>query len=67
MMSITVYRLQLTRHRQLVGARLTALQTVNVLRQVVATAHFATIEELIDLLKTVGQQLQDAQPKGKYL
>lgn len=56
---------ELTRHRQLVGARLTALHTVNVLRQVVATAQFATIEELIDLLKTVGQQLHDAQPKGK--
>ena len=47
------------------GARLTALQTVNVLRQVVATAQFSTIEELINLLKAAGQQLQDAQPKGK--
>ncbi|KAF8590077.1 nagb/rpia/CoA transferase-like protein [Ramaria rubella] len=53
------------RRRQLVGARLTALQTVNVLRQVVATAQFSTIEELIDLLKSVGQQLQDAQPKER--
>lgn len=52
-------------HRQLLGARPTALQTVNVLRQVIATAQFSTIEELIDLLKAVGQQLQTAQPKGR--
>jgi len=53
------------RRRQLVGARLTALKTVHVLRQVIATAQFSSIGELIDLLKAAGRQLQNAQPKER--
>jgi len=51
------------RRRQLVGARLTALQTANILIQVVASAQFSTIDDLIWQLRETGRQLQDAQPK----
>jgi translation initiation factor eIF-2B subunit beta len=40
------------------------LETVLVLRQVITKARFSTIEELIELIKSVGRKLVEAQPKG---
>lgn len=52
--------------RQIVGARCTALQTAQVLRQVMSASEFSSVEEALEILKKVGQQLQKAQPKGTF-
>lgn len=49
---------------QLVGAHATAMETVLLLRQIVSTARFSSIEQLIDTVKGVGRKLIAAQPKG---
>lgn len=48
------------------GSRRTALETVDVLSQVITNARFANIDELIELIKSVGRRLVEAQPKGAY-
>ncbi|TFY57004.1 hypothetical protein EVJ58_g7292 [Rhodofomes roseus] len=50
-------------HRQIVGSREAALETVLVLRQVVAKARFSNIDQLVSLLREVGKRLAEAQPK----
>lgn len=50
--------------RQVIGSRQTALETVLLLRQVVASAKFNSIEQLIGMVKGVGKRLIEAQPKG---
>ncbi|KAF9817847.1 hypothetical protein IEO21_03189 [Rhodonia placenta] len=51
------------RRRQVVGSREAALETVLVLRQVVARARFSNIDQLVSLLRDVGKRLAEAQPK----
>ena len=52
--------------RQVVGSREAALETVLVLRQVVAKARFTNIDQLVSLLRDVGKRLAEAQPKGAF-
>jgi translation initiation factor eIF-2B subunit beta len=52
-------------HRQLVGSREAAIETVLLLRQVVSTAKFSSINQLVGMVKGVGRRLVEAQPKGK--
>jgi translation initiation factor eIF-2B subunit beta len=47
-----------------VGSRVAALETVLVVRQVVTKAKFSNINQLIDIIRTVGRKLVEAQPKG---
>jgi len=49
---------------QVQGSRETALETVLVLRQVVSKARFQNIEQLVKIIRGVGQILVRAQPKG---
>ncbi|EGN95551.1 hypothetical protein SERLA73DRAFT_186627 [Serpula lacrymans var. lacrymans S7.3] len=51
------------RRRQVVGSRETALETVLVLRQVVSKARFSNIDQLVEVIRSVGRKLVDAQPK----
>lgn len=53
--------------RQVVGARATALETVLLLRQIVSSAKFNSLEQLVAIVKVAGKQLVQAQPKGKLL
>ncbi len=50
--------------RQVCGSRQAALETLFVLQKVVAEARFSQIEELLDLVKSIGARLVKAQPKG---
>jgi len=50
--------------RQVVGSRATALETLLVLRQVVSKARFSNIDQLVEIIRSVGRRLVDAQPKG---
>lgn len=50
--------------RQVVGSRATALETLLVLRQVVSKARFSNMEQLVEIIRSVGRRLVDAQPKG---
>ncbi|KAI6109708.1 hypothetical protein F5141DRAFT_1004476 [Pisolithus sp. B1] len=52
------------RRRQVVGSQQTALETVLVLRQVVSKARFSNIDQLVDVIRSVGRKLVEAQPKG---
>jgi translation initiation factor eIF-2B subunit beta len=49
-----------------VGSRPTAIETLLVLRQVITKARFANFEQLVDIIKSVGQKLVEAQPKGVF-
>jgi len=51
------------RRRQVVGSRETALETILVLRQVVSKARFSNIDQLVEIIRSVGRKLVDAQPK----
>ncbi|KAK1217400.1 GCD complex subunit gcd7 [Marasmius sp. AFHP31] len=51
------------RRRQIVGSRATALETLLVLRQVVSKARFSNIEQLVEIIRSVGRRLVEAQPK----
>ncbi|KAF8163534.1 hypothetical protein B0H34DRAFT_781223 [Crassisporium funariophilum] len=51
------------RRRQVVGSRATALETLLVLRQVIAKARFSSLEQLVEIIRGVGRRLVDAQPK----
>lgn len=51
-------------HSQVVGSRETALETILVLRQVVSKARFSNIDQLVEIIRSVGRKLVDAQPKG---
>ncbi|KAI0306412.1 nagb/rpia/CoA transferase-like protein [Multifurca ochricompacta] len=51
------------RRRQVVGSRETALETALVLRQVVSKARFQNINQLVEIIRSVGQKLIEAQPK----
>jgi len=51
------------RRRQVCGSRQAALETLFVLQKVVAEARFSQIEELLDLVKSIGARLVKAQPK----
>ncbi|KAF5373943.1 hypothetical protein D9758_000731 [Tetrapyrgos nigripes] len=51
------------RRRQVVGSRQSALETLLVLRQVVSRARFSNVEQLVELIRSVGRRLVDAQPK----
>lgn len=53
--------------RQVVGSRATALETVILIRQVVASARFSTIEQLVGIIQGVGKRIQAAQPQGANL
>ena len=59
--------LMLATARQVVGSRETALETVLVLRQVVTKARFQNINQLVEIIRSVGQKLIEAQPKGAPL
>jgi translation initiation factor eIF-2B subunit beta len=50
--------------RQIVGSRAAALETLLVLRQVVSKARFSNMDQLVEIIRTVGRRLVDAQPKG---
>jgi len=50
--------------RQVVGSRKTALETALVLRQVVSKARFQNITQLVEIIRSVGRKLIEAQPKG---
>ncbi|KAG1832254.1 hypothetical protein EV424DRAFT_1640965 [Suillus variegatus] len=52
------------RRRQVVGSRETALETVLVLRQVISKARFSNIDQLVEIIRSVGRKLVEAQPKG---
>ncbi|KIY43510.1 nagb/rpia/CoA transferase-like protein [Fistulina hepatica ATCC 64428] len=51
------------RRRQIVGSRAAALETTLLLRQVVSKARFHSIDELIEIIRSVGRRLVAAQPK----
>jgi len=51
--------------RQVVGSRQSALETVLVLRQVVSKARFSNFEQLVEIIRSVGRRLVEAQPKGE--
>ncbi|PSR81497.1 hypothetical protein PHLCEN_2v6355 [Hermanssonia centrifuga] len=51
--------------RQVIGSREAALETVRVLRQVVSKARFSNIDQLVNLIRSVGKRLVEAQPKGQ--
>ncbi|KAG7092699.1 hypothetical protein E1B28_009030 [Marasmius oreades] len=51
------------RRKQVVGSRATALETLLVLRQVVSKARFSNIDQLVEIIRSVGRRLVDAQPK----
>ncbi|KAG6855955.1 hypothetical protein H0H87_009072 [Tephrocybe sp. NHM501043] len=51
------------RRRQVVGSRATALETLLVLRQVVSKARFSNMEQLVEIIRSVGRRLVEAQPK----
>ncbi|KAK0211020.1 eukaryotic translation initiation factor 2B beta subunit [Desarmillaria ectypa] len=51
------------RRRQVVGSRASALETLLVIRQVVAKARFSNFEQLVDIIRSVGRRLVEAQPK----
>ncbi|KAF8710472.1 eIF-2B alpha beta delta subunits family, partial [Rhizoctonia solani] len=51
------------RRRQITGAHDTAVETVLLLRQVVSTARFSSIDQLLDMIRSVGTRLVAAQPK----
>jgi translation initiation factor eIF-2B subunit beta len=51
------------RRRQVVGSRPAALETLLLLRQVVSKARFSNIEQLVDIIRSVGRRLVQAQPK----
>lgn len=51
------------RRRQVKGSRETALETVLVLRQVVSKARFSNIDQLVEIIRSVGRKLVEAQPK----
>jgi translation initiation factor eIF-2B subunit beta len=53
--------------RQVVGSRQTALETALVLRQVVSKARFQNISQLVEIIRSVGRKLIEAQPKGASL
>ncbi|KZS88358.1 eukaryotic translation initiation factor 2B subunit 2 [Sistotremastrum niveocremeum HHB9708] len=50
------------RRRQIVGSRLTAIETLLVLRQYITKAKFTTIDQLIQKIKGIGARLVAAQP-----
>jgi translation initiation factor 2B subunit (eIF-2B alpha/beta/delta family) len=56
--------LDLCRCRQLVGSHAVALETVKLLRQVVAAARWPSFDSLVEHLNNIGKKLQEAQPKG---
>jgi len=51
------------RRRQVVGSRETALETALVLRQIVSKARFQNITQLVEIIRSVGRKLIEAQPK----
>ncbi|KAJ1309593.1 hypothetical protein OPQ81_006366 [Rhizoctonia solani] len=51
------------RRRQVTGAHDTAVETVLLLRQVVSTARFSSIDQLLAMIRGVGTRLVAAQPK----
>lgn len=51
--------------RQIVGSRKAALETLIVLRQVVSKARFSNIEQLVEIIRSAGRRLVEAQPKGE--
>jgi len=51
------------RRRQVVGSRRAALETLLVLRQVVSKARFTNIDQLVEIIRSVGRRLVEAQPK----
>ncbi|KAG8693486.1 GCD complex subunit gcd7 [Ceratobasidium sp. 394] len=51
------------RRRQVTGAHDTAVETVLLLRQVVSTARFSSLAQLLAMLRSVGTRLVAAQPK----
>lgn len=50
--------------RQVVGSRAAALETLLVLRQVIAKARFSNLEQLVAVIRDAGRRLVEAQPKG---
>ena len=48
----------------MIGSNQTALETALLLRIVVSNAKFKTIDELLEIVKSVGQLLTNSQPKG---
>ncbi|KAG6837272.1 bifunctional tryptophan synthase trp1 [Arthromyces matolae] len=51
------------RRRQVIGSRAAALETLLVLRQVVSKARFSNMEQLVEIIRSVGRRLVNAQPK----
>ncbi|KAG5715694.1 Translation initiation factor eIF-2B subunit beta [Termitomyces sp. T112] len=51
------------RRRQIVGSRAIALETLLVLRQVISKARFSNMEQLAEIIRSVGRRLVNAQPK----
>ncbi|KZO95284.1 eukaryotic translation initiation factor 2B beta subunit [Calocera viscosa TUFC12733] len=51
------------RRRQVIGAQETAHETALLLRQIVSVARFSSIEQLIQLIKSIARRLIDANPK----
>ena len=49
---------------QIVGSRNVALATAALVQAIVRTAKFSTIDQLVTLLKAVGNKLVEANPKG---
>jgi len=42
------------------------LETLHVLRQVIAKARFSNFEQLVEIIRGVGRRLVEAQPKGMF-
>lgn len=51
------------RRRQVVGSRVSAIETILVLRQVLSKARFNSFDQLIAIIRAVGKRLLEAQPK----
>ncbi|WVQ84436.1 hypothetical protein IAT38_006588 [Cryptococcus sp. DSM 104549] len=51
------------RRRQIVGSLNVALATAALIQNIVRSARYSTIDELLSLIKTVGRKLIDANPK----
>jgi hypothetical protein len=63
--SSNLYTYVLLDSRQIFGSHEAALETVLLLRQVVAAAKFNTIDQLLDMVRRVGRRLVEAQPRGR--
>ncbi|KAJ3933451.1 MAG: eukaryotic translation initiation factor 2B beta subunit [Lentinula lateritia] len=66
-MKIQLFSATGRRSQQLVGSRVTALETLLVLRQVVSKARFLNTDQLVNVIRIVGRTLVEDQPKEHFV